>query len=141
MSVADDLRAGLLKKPHVFVAMPFAQEFDDVFHYAIQTSVNGAGYLCERADVSAFTGDVMERVKRRIKTAELVIADLTGSNPNVHLEVGYAWGCGKPTVLVTRRVEDLNFDTKGQRCLAYKTIRDLENQLRTELEDLKHQKR
>src|SRR5205823_6518412 len=41
-------------KPHVFVAMPFAPEFDDHFHYGIQQAVNAAGYLCERADLAAF---------------------------------------------------------------------------------------
>lgn len=30
-------------KSHVFVAMPFAEEMDDVFHYGIQGAVNSAG--------------------------------------------------------------------------------------------------
>lgn len=38
-------------KPSIFVAMPFAQEMDDVFHYGIQGAVNAAGFLCERADL------------------------------------------------------------------------------------------
>jgi len=46
-------------KAHVFVAMPFAPEFDDRFHYGIQQAVNSAGYLCERADLATFTGDVI----------------------------------------------------------------------------------
>src|SRR5262249_19009805 len=47
-------------KPLVFVAMPFAASMDDTFHYGIQGAVNAAGYLCERADLATFTGDVME---------------------------------------------------------------------------------
>jgi|SRR5215472_5983950 hypothetical protein len=47
-------------KSHVFVAMPFAPEMDDVFHYGVQGAVNAAGLLCERADLSAFTGDVLK---------------------------------------------------------------------------------
>ena len=77
-------------KPHVFVAMPFAGEMDDIFHYGIQGAVNGGGMLCERADLSAFTGDVMDRVKRRIATCKLVIADLSDSNPNVYLAGVYS---------------------------------------------------
>jgi hypothetical protein len=50
-------------KPHVFVAMPFVPDMDDTYHYGIQGAVNRSGYLCERADMSAFTGDVMEWVK------------------------------------------------------------------------------
>lgn len=123
-------------KPVVFVAMPFANSMDDVFHYGIQGAVNAAGYLCERADLGTFTGDVMEWVKRRIKSARLVIADLSSANPNVYLEVGYAWGCGIPTVLLISQSTDLKFDVRGQRCLVYKSIRALEEALAKELKGL-----
>ena len=124
-------------KPHVFVAMPFTEEMDDVFHYGIQGAVNAAGFLCERADLSTFTGDVIDWVKSRIASASLVVADLSDANPNVYLEVGYAWGCGRPTVLVVRDTSQLKFDVRGQRCLAYKKIKNLEASLRAELENLK----
>lgn len=120
-------------KKRVFVAMPFADEFDDIYHYGIQGAINRAGYLCERADMSAFTGDVMKWVKDRIATADLVVADLTGANPNVYLEVGYAWGKGRPTVLLISDAEELKFDVQGQRCLVYSKIRDLEEKLKEEL--------
>jgi hypothetical protein len=123
-------------KSHVFVAMPFSEDFDDVYHYGIQGAVNRCGALCERADLSAFTGDVLSWVRDRIRTASLVIADLTTANSNVYLEVGYAWGCGVPTVLLTRDASDLKFDVRGQRCLTYKRIKDLEEKLATELRNL-----
>jgi len=123
-------------KKKIFVAMPFAQEFDDIFHYGIQGAVNSAGYLCERADLESFTGDVMEWVKKRIESAELVIADLSSANPNVYLEVGYAWGKGKNTVLIIDDTKQLKFDTRGQRCIPYKRIKDLEESLTTELKNL-----
>ncbi|MBI1381731.1 MAG: hypothetical protein GC161_11670 [Planctomycetaceae bacterium] len=128
-------------KPHIFVAMPFADEMDDVFHYGIQGAVNAAGFLCERADLSSFTGDVMEWVKARISSATLVVADLSDANPNVYLEVGYAWGCGRPTVLLVRDTSQLKFNVKGQRCLVYKKITDLETSLRSELDGLKRKLR
>ena len=128
---------GSESKGHVFVAMPFKDEMEDVFHFGIRKPVRTAGLLCERADLSAFTGDVLEWVRTRIKTASLVVADLTDANPNVYLEVGYAWGCGVPTVLLVRDSQELKFDVRGQRCLIYKKIKDLEAMLRTELAGLK----
>jgi hypothetical protein len=117
--------------------MPFAPEMDDTFHYAIQGAINSAGMLCERADLSAFTGDVMDWVRERISTARLLIADLSSANPNVYLEVGYAWGCGIPTVLLCKDVtNDLKFDVKGQRCLNYRSIKHLEELLARELKAL-----
>jgi hypothetical protein len=123
-------------KPHVFVAMPFADAMDDVFHYGIQGAVKAAGFLCERADLASFVGDVVEWVKRRISNATFVIADLTTANPNVYLEVGYAWGCGRPTILLVRDTAELKFDVKGQRCLTYKSIKQLEEILGKELQSI-----
>ncbi len=123
-------------KPIVFVAMPFDKKLDDVFHYGIAGSVNKAGYLCERVDQAFFTGDVMERVRKRINQADLVIADLTTANPNVYLEVGYAWGCNKPTVLLAQDANELKFDVRGQRCLVYNSIKELEELLQRELQNL-----
>jgi len=124
------------RKPRVFVAMPFAPEMEDVFYYGIQNPVRQLGYICERVDQEAFTGDILDQVKMRIENAEIVIADLTSSNPNVYLEVGYAWGKGRPTVLVANKKDDLKFDVRGQRCLKYQTIKDLEKLLTTELAGL-----
>jgi hypothetical protein len=124
-------------KPLIFVAMPFDKKLDDVFHYGIQNAVNRAGFLCERIDKVAFTGDILDLIKRRIGKASLVIADLTTTNPNVYLEVGYAWGLGKPTVLIAQDVEELKFDVKGQKCIIYPGIRELEDKLSEELLSLK----
>jgi hypothetical protein len=125
------------EKPLIFVAMPFDKKLDDVFHYGVQNAVNRAGFLCERADKIAFTGDILELIKRRIGKASLVIADLTTTNPNVYLEVGYAWGIGKSTVLIAQDADDLKFDVKGQKCIIYSGIRELEEKLSEELMGLK----
>ena len=144
-SLAGDARRALRSagvdsatKPRVFVAMPFADEMADVFHYGIQGAVNAAGYLAERADLATFTGDVMEWVRSRISSAQLVIADLSTANPNVYLEVGYAWGKDIPTVLLAKSEDALKFDVRGQRCLLYTSIQDLEQKLTAQLQGLRN---
>lgn len=130
-------------KPLVFVAMPFADEVSDVFDYGIKNAVKqglGRDVLCERADLAAYVGDVMQYVRERIAGAALVIGDLTGANANVYLEVGFAWGCKKPTVLLVKESsEEIKFDVRGQRYLKYKSIKDLETKLTSELKGLKPQ--
>lgn len=128
-------------KAHVFVAMPFRKDMDDVYHFGIQNAVRDAGFLCERADTSTFVGDILQWILDRIKSAAFLIADLSGGNPNVYLEVGYAWGCEVPTILLVRDQEQLKFDVQGQRCLKYKTIKELDERLRTELKKLKEQEK
>lgn len=124
-------------KAHVFVAMPYKDEMEDIWDYGIKPVIKSAGYICERADLSSYTGDVMQWVRSRIKTADIVVADLTGSNPNVYLEVGYAWGVDVPTILLCNEAEELKFDVRGQRCLVYGRIKDLEKKLISELANLK----
>lgn len=125
--------AASLAKPHAFVAMPFAPELDDVFHYGIAGPVKAAGLLCERVDQAVFSGLIIERIRERIDSARVVIADLSLANPNVYLEVGYAWGRARPTILVVRDVKELRFDVQGTRCLVYQNIRHLEELLTKEL--------
>ncbi|MFB9831287.1 hypothetical protein [Actinoallomurus acaciae] len=123
-------------KEHAFIAMPFADSFDDLFHYGIVPPVRGAGLICERLDELSFTGDVVQRLKERIDAARIVVADLTNANPNVYLEVGYAWGRDIPTVLICDQNTPLTFDVHGQRCLIYRSIRDLEHKLTREIGNL-----
>jgi len=127
-------------KPRAAVAMPFSKHMEDVFYFGIQDPVRQLGYVCERVDREAFTGDILAQVKMRIENAEIVIADLTGANANVYLEVGYAWGRGRPTVLVANKEEELKFDVQGQRCLKYENIKELQDLLTTELKGLGNRK-
>ena len=127
-----------VRKPHIFVAMPFAKELEDVYVFGIQGPVNAAGYLCERVDMTTFTGDILDRIKSRIETSTLVIADLTGANANVYLEVGYAWGKQRPTLLLAKKGDDLKFDVRSQRCIVYENIVELSKKLQADLDALKN---
>lgn len=123
-------------KPHIFVALPFSDEMEDIYTFGIQEPVNIMGYLCERVDSTTFTGDILSRIKSRIDSASLVVANLTGANPNVYLEVGYAWGKNRPTLLVAKQGDDLKFDVQGQRCIMYKNISDLKKKLQADIPTL-----
>ncbi len=89
-------------KPHAYVAMPFDPQMEDVFYFGIQAPIHARGLLCERADQPTFTADLLEQIKTRIDTATVVIADLTGADPNVYLQLGYAWGKSRPTILLVK---------------------------------------
>lgn len=133
LSALDRAGRESANKPHAFVAMPFSDDMSDVYEYGIQLPIRSVDLLCERVDQHTFTGDILERIKQKIETATVVVADLTGANANVYLEVGYAWGKGIPTILVSRSADDLGFDVRGQRCLVYKNIKSLELALTKEL--------
>jgi hypothetical protein len=49
----------------------------------------------------------------------LIVADCTDRNPNVFYEIGLAHAIGKPTILLTQREEDVPFDLRHWRYIAY----------------------
>lgn len=109
----------LSDKQSVFVAMPFEDEFLNVYDFCIYPAVRDAGFICERVDQEYFTGDVWQRIQDSIERAALVIGDMTTARPNVYLEVGYAWAKDVPVILVAKKGERLHFDVSGHRCLYY----------------------
>src|SRR5262249_30308568 len=125
-----------IKKKKVFVAMPFAEEFEDVYQFGIYSTIRRCGYICEKVDQSVFAGSIVDRIMDGIQNAEFVVADLTLEKPNVYLEVGYAWGRNKPVILVAREGQQLHFDLSHHKCLFYKTIGKLAESLEKTVLDM-----
>lgn len=127
-----------------FIAMPFASRMSDVFHYGIQKPALRCKFRPERLDFEHFTGSIVEQIKERIQQAHLVIADVTGGNPNVFLEIGYAWGKGRPTLLLhgkgrmaaTRAKSRPPFDVAADSRIDYESIESLDKQLTEKLKAL-----
>jgi hypothetical protein len=124
------------KKKSVFVAMPFSEDFEDVYQFGIYNAVRRCGYVCEKVDESVFAGSIVDRIMDGIKQAEFVIADLTTERPNVYLEVGYAWGMQRPVILVAREGQRLHFDLSHHKCIFYRTIGKLSESLEGTIIDL-----
>lgn len=124
--------------PHIFVAMPFSDDYDDHYYLAIRPAIEQNHILCIRLDQteSTFTGDIVEQIKRRIQTSALVVALLDDQNPNVYLEIGYAWGVGIPTILILHEEQKPPFDVQGARLLYYKRMHKLKEQLSDEIRKL-----
>jgi hypothetical protein len=99
-------------KPFVFVLMPFKDEFNDVYELGIKPACRAAGAYCERVDEQIFEGSIVERIYNQVAKADIVVSDMTGKNPNVFYETGYAHALGKRTILLTQKVEDIPFDLK-----------------------------
>lgn len=106
-------------KPFVFVLMPFDAAFDDIYQLGIRAACNDAGGYCERVDEQIFHESILERVYNQIAKADLLVADMTGRNPNVFYEVGYAHALGRRVILLTQKSEDIPFDLKHYPHIVY----------------------
>jgi len=110
--------------------MPFEESFDDIYKIGIRESCEGAGAYCERVDEQIFHERILDRIYNQIAKADLVIADMTGRNPNVFYEVGYAHALGKTTILLTTKAEDIPFDLKHFPHIVYgNSLSELRTQL------------
>jgi hypothetical protein len=113
-----------------FVLMPLDEAFDDVYHLGIKDSCHEAGAYCERVDEQIFHESILDRIYNQISKADVVIADMTGRNPNVFYEVGYAHALGKATILLTQKEDDIPFDLKHFPHIIYEAkLLDLRAQL------------
>jgi hypothetical protein len=123
-------------KKSVFVAMPFNDEFEDIYQFGIYAAVRRCGYVCEKVDEVVFTGPIIEQITDGIRNCSFVVADLSQERPNVYLEVGYAWGHQKPVILVAREGQHLHFDLSHHKCLFYKNISRLSESLEKTIRDM-----
>jgi len=119
-----------------FVLMPFARQFDGVFS-AITLACERPELLlsCSRADDFYGAGHIMEDILNGIVNSEYIVADLTGKNPNVFYELGIAHSCksASKVVILTQSIDDVPFDLRHMRCVAYRPddagLRKLEHDL------------
>ncbi len=103
-----------------FVIMPFAKPIGDYYDKIYSPSIQKAGLSPIRADNEIFgTGKIIEQIWAGINGAKVLIADLTGRNPNVFYELGLAHALEKPVVLICANETDVPFDLKHIRVIYY----------------------
>jgi hypothetical protein len=102
-----------------FVLMPFAKEFDAVYAKSIYPTVKKQGWTCRRADKIFQPREIVTIILEQILRADLIIADLTGRNPDVFYELGYAHAVHKNTILITQSIEDVPFDLRHRQMVEY----------------------
>jgi hypothetical protein len=119
-----------------FVMMPFGEWFDRYYQEIYVPAIKEAGFEPIRADELFTTGSVVEQIWEQIEKSKLLLADLTGKNPNVFYELGLAHAARKPVVFTAAQVEDVPFDLRHLRVIIYE-VREPEwaNRLRKSVSD------
>lgn len=102
-----------------FVVMPFHALFKAEYERVIQPAIEEAGLRCVRGDEIYTQQAIVPDIWRSIRQARLVVAELSGRNPNVMYEIGLAHAIGKPIVLLTRNEDDVPFDLRALRYVFY----------------------
>ncbi len=120
-----------------FVIMPFgnvvadperARRLENIYTQWIKPCVESVGVprkkgefiQCHRADKESQPGDIISHVIENLVEADLVIADLSGRNPNVFYELGVRHSVGTGAILIADNIADIPIDLRTQRTIAYK---------------------
>jgi len=109
----------MLPKPFVFVLMPFDSSFDDIYKFGIKGAADDVEAYAERVDEQLFGEGILDRIFNQISKSDVVVADMSGRNPNVFYEVGYAHALGKIVILLTQSSDDIPFDLKHRQHTVY----------------------
>jgi nucleoside 2-deoxyribosyltransferase len=130
--VPDSIGTG--PKPFVFVLMPFKSDFNDIYSFGIKGAADDVGAYAERLNDQLFAEGMIERIFNQINKADVIVADMTGQNPNVFYEVGYAHALNKLTLLLTQDTTDIPFDLKHRQHIVYGDIGHLRSELQKHLD-------
>lgn len=110
------------QQPLCFVIMPFHDPFNEYYAEIILPSGEKAGFMVQRADDIMGPGVFMQDIANRMKDASVIVAELTGRNPNVFYELGLAHAWGKPVIMLTQKKEDIPSDLLALKWISYSTI-------------------
>jgi len=104
-----------------FIVMPFSIESLNIVYedFVRPTLVDRCRLRPERGDDVFGSNVIMDDITKSIRKARLIIADLTGRNPNVFYEVGIAHALNKQVLLMTQSIDDVPFDLRHRRALVY----------------------
>jgi hypothetical protein len=119
-----------------FVMMPFGAWFDRYYAEIYVPAIKEAGFEPVRADELFTTGSVVEQIWEQIEKAKILLADLSGKNPNVFYELGLAHAAKKPVVFTAGQLEDVPFDLRHLRVIVYEVHEpEWASRLRTSVAD------
>jgi hypothetical protein len=97
---------------------PERERADKVLRHVIGKALDSK-YEIERADEIGKPGLITVQIIQRLASAELVVANLTGRNPNVYYELALRHMFAKPVVHVIERGEKAPFDVSPMRYVDY----------------------
>jgi len=77
-----------------FVLMPFGPPFDGYYQKIIKPAASKAALDALRSDEIYSTKAIIQDIWNRIWQARVIVADVTGKNPNVNYELGLCHALG-----------------------------------------------
>jgi hypothetical protein len=117
-----------VRKDLIFVLTPFQDDLLDEYRTIVEVGQT-LGFTVNRGDEKATQGDIFPQLLRLMIEARLIIANISGRNPNVFYELGIAHAMEKTVILVANNKHDIPFDIQAKRIVFYRSNSDLRDAL------------
>ncbi|MET0001513.1 MAG: hypothetical protein ABW125_19125 [Candidatus Thiodiazotropha lotti] len=132
-----------------FVICPIGEDQSDIrkrsdqlLKYVLNPVLSVMGYNPIRADSMPKPGVITTQIINMIVESPLVIADLTGGNPNVFYELAIRHVTGKPYIQIIDKEEQIPFDVLGVRTIKLDlndldSVEKVKKELKRQIEEIK----
>lgn len=135
------------KKKTCFIACPIGsadsderKRSDGILRHILKPVLDELGYETVRADQMQSAGRITTQVLQSLNDADIVIADLTGENPNVMYELGIRHAIQKPFIHMMEKNNKLPFDIYDVRTVFYRldldAVEDAKSELQGQIESI-----
>lgn len=108
----------------IFMLTPFHPDYYKDYSVVVNTA-NSLGLEVQRGDERASGGDIFNQILKTIISAKIIIANITGRNPNVFYELGIAHALNKTVILICEQGSDVPFDLQSKRIVFYNNSDEL----------------
>ena len=115
--------------------MPFDEEIvrSDIYDLVIKEACKSIGMNAVRVDHKKKTISIIDEIVKLIFRSKIIIADITGENPNVMYELGIAHTANIPCITLMRKGSELKlpFDIRHIKTISYdpNKLKELKNEI------------
>ncbi len=133
MSHQDNGRVCFLVCPIGDEDTPVRHHADQLFEHIVEPAARECHYKCLRADKVSKPGMINIDVIEHLLQDQLVVADLSGQNPNVFYELAIRHASNKPVVQMIKSGEEIPFHLAQCRTIKFSLDLDSAPRARSEL--------
>ncbi|MEN2414220.1 hypothetical protein [Flavobacterium mesophilum] len=125
----------VIDEKQVFMLTPFNDQYRSDFK-TVREVCNNLNLNCIRGDEEYVPNDIFGHILKQIVKSRLIIANITGRNPNVLYELGVAHTLNKPTLIIAKNFNEIPFDLNNKRIVIYENDRDLKLKIERSILDM-----
>ena len=119
MEINGDKKSCFVITPIGAVGTIIRRKIDGLLDEVIEPILNELGYEVIVSHRINESGTMTAAIIQNVYNSDLVIANLTGNNPNVMYEVALRHASAKPIIHIAENVSELPFDINDQRTIEY----------------------